>query len=102
MNSPKPELIIHRWNVIQHKLIPEMREQVGTLPPKLERLIHTLAWVRSQAFTKGAWCGIGRPPAERAWLANAFVAKSVLGLGSTKALIERLNIDRSLRRICGF
>jgi hypothetical protein len=35
-------------------------------------------------------------------LANAFVAKSVLGLGTIIALIERLNIDRSLRRICGF
>ena len=75
---------------------------MGTLTPKLERLIHTLEWVRIEEFTKCAWCGVGCPPAQRAWLANAFVAKSVLGLGSTKALIERLSIDRSLRRICGF
>lgn len=34
--------------------------------------------------------------------ANVFVAKWVLDLGTTKALIERLSIDRSLRRICGF
>jgi hypothetical protein len=95
-------MIMHRWNVVQHELIPAMREQVGTLTPKLERLIHTLEWVRIEEFTKGAWSGIGRPPAERAWLANAFVAKSILGLGNTKALIERLSIDRSLRRICGF
>jgi len=102
MNNTKPEMIMHRWNVIQHELIPAMREQVGTLTPKLERLIHTLEWVRIEEFTKSAWCGIGRPPAERAWLANAFVAKSVLGLGNTRMLIERLQIDRSLRRICGF
>ena len=102
MNSTKPQMIMHRWNVIQHELIPAMREQVGTLTPRLERLIHTLEWVRIEEFTQGAWCGIGRPPRERAWLANAFVAKPVLGLGTTKALIERLSIDRSLRRICGF
>jgi len=102
MNNTKAEMIMHRWNVIQHELIPAMREQVGTLTPKLERLIHTLEWVRIEEFTKSAWCGIGRPPAERAWLANAFVAKSVLGLGNTRMLIERLQIDRSLRRICGF
>ena len=45
-----------------------MREQVGTLTPKLERLIHTLEWLRIEEFTKSAWCGIGRTPAERAWL----------------------------------
>jgi hypothetical protein len=30
------------------------------------------------------------------------VAKAVLGLGTTSGLIERLTIDRALRRICGF
>lgn len=45
---------------------------------------------------------MGRPPHERAWLANAFVAKAVLGLTTTTGLIERLTIDRALRRICGF
>ena len=102
MNSTKRQNIMHRWNVIQHELIPGMREQSDTLTPKLEKLIHSLEWVRIEEFTKDGWCGVGRPPVQRAWLANAFVAKSALGLGSTKALIERLSIDRSLRRICGF
>jgi hypothetical protein len=35
-------------------------------------------------------------------LANAFVAKAVLGLPTTVGLIERLAIDRALKRICGF
>jgi len=102
MNPTKRQNIMHRWSVIQHELIPGMREQGDILTPKLEQLIHTLEWVRIEEFVKDAWCGIGRPPAQRAWLANAFVAKSVLALGTTKALIERLSIDRSLRRICGF
>ena len=102
MNATKVERIMQRWNVIQHELLPELREQVGALTPKLEKVVHTLEWVRVEEFTPASWCGVGRPPHERAWLANAFVAKSILGLTSTKALIERLTIDRALRRICGF
>jgi hypothetical protein len=102
MNANRRELIMQRWNVIQYDLLPELRDQVGTLTPKLEKVIHTLEWVRIEEFTKASWCGVGRPPHERAWLANAFVAKSVLGLTTTTALIERLSIDRALRRICGF
>ncbi|NMG17854.1 transposase [Aromatoleum bremense] len=75
---------------------------MGALTPKLERVIHTLEWVRIEEFTATTWCGVGRPPCERAWLANAFVAKAVLGLTTTVGLIERLMVDRVLRRICGF
>lgn len=35
-------------------------------------------------------------------LASAFVAKAVLGISTTAGLIERLIVDRGLRRICGF
>ena len=35
-------------------------------------------------------------------LASAFVAKAVLGISTTAGLIERLVVDRALRRICGF
>jgi hypothetical protein len=93
---------MQRWNIIQHELLPELRHELGALTPKLERVIHILEWVRIEEFTKTSWCGVGRPPHERAWLANAFVAKTVLGISTTAALIERLTIDRALRRICGF
>ena len=102
MNATRPELIMQRWNVIQHELLPELRNDVGTLTPKLEKVIYVLEWVRIEEFTETSWCGVGRPPHERAWLANAFVAKTVLGLTTTVGLIERLTIDRALRRICGF
>jgi hypothetical protein len=103
MNATGRDLILQRWNTIQHELLPELREQDGALTPKLERVIHTLEWVRIEEFTAVSWCGVGRPPHERAWLANAFVvAKAVLGLTTTAGLIERLTIDPALRRICGF
>ena len=53
-------------------------------------------------FVRSFRAGPGRPAAERGWFANAFVAKSVLNIINTRALIDRLQNDRSLRRICGF
>jgi hypothetical protein len=44
----------------------------------------------------------GRPPAERAALARAFVAKAVFNVPATNLLIERLHADKSLRRLCGW
>ena len=102
MNATHRDLILQRWNVIQHELLPEMRGDVGSLSPKLEKLIHILEGMRIEEFTAASWCGVGRPAHERAWLATAFVAKAVLGITTTAALIERLQIDRALRRICGF
>ena len=93
---------MQRWNSIQHDLIPNLSNEVGGLTPKLKQVIYTLEWVRIEEFVESTWCGVGRPPHVRAWLANAFVAKSVLRLTTTVGLIERLTIDRALRRICGF
>ena len=42
------------------------------------------------------------PPDDRRALARAFVAKAVLGVPTTTALIERLDVDKSLRRILGW
>jgi len=102
MDATRQELIMQRWKVIQHELLPELRDEVGPLTPKLEKVIYILEWVRIEEFTDSTWCGVGRRPHERAWLANAFVPKKVLGLTTTIGLIERLSVDRALRRICGF
>ena len=44
----------------------------------------------------------GRPQADRAALARAFIAKTVFTISTTRALIERLAIDGPLRRLCGW
>jgi hypothetical protein len=102
MDATRRELLTQRWNLIQNDLLPELHTELGPLTPKLERVIHILEWVRIDEFVPASWCGVGRRPHQRAWLANAFAAKAVLRLPTTAALIERLTIDRSLRRICGF
>ncbi|NIA01006.1 IS5/IS1182 family transposase, partial [Massilia sp. CCM 8734] len=75
---------------------------MGVVTPKLERVIYVLEWARIEEFADDSWDGIGRPPHVRAWLANAFVAKAVLGITTTVGLVERLTMDKTLRRICGF
>jgi hypothetical protein len=42
---------MQRWSVIQHELLPELKNEVGALTPKLEKVIHTLEWVRIEEFT---------------------------------------------------
>lgn len=102
MNTTQRSLIMQRWDVLQYDLIPELRREHGALTPKLEKLVHILDWVRIEEWPVLTWQGIGRKPHERSALANAFVAKAVLGLTTTRALIERLQMDRTLKRLCGF
>ena len=102
MDTTQRALIMQRWNVVQHELLPELKEQVGALTPKLVKVVHTLEWVRIEEYVEQTWLGIGRPPHDRCALASAFVAKAVLVLKTTAGLIERLMMDKALRRICGF
>src|SRR4051812_41645866 len=45
---------------------------------------------------------VGRPPAERAALARAFVAKAVFNFPTTRLLITLLASDKTLRQLCGW
>lgn len=102
MNTTQRTLVMQRWHVLQHDLMPELKLECGALTPKLEKLVHILDWVRIEEWPVQTWLGVGRKPHDRSALANAFVAKAVLGLCTTKALIERLAMDRVLKRLCGF
>ena len=102
MNTTQRNGIMQRWNIVQHELMPELRNEVGALTPKLLKLVHILEWVRIEEFVMSSVGGCGRPEHDRGMLANAFVAKAVLGISTTAGLIERLTMDRALKRICGF
>src|SRR5271166_5103274 len=69
-----------RWSYIQGYLFPSMREDIDPITEALGRLVTTLDVIGLRAF----------------------VAKAVLGVPTTSALIERLAVDKSLRRILGF
>ena len=96
------EMLTSAWAHIQGFLFPMLREEVGPLTPQHERLVAVLDVARIEAFVQ-MWPGLpGRPPADRHALARAFVAKVVLNLPTTLALIERLAADAVLRRLCGW
>ncbi len=44
----------------------------------------------------------GRPPADRTAIARAFIAKMVYDMPTTRVLIDRLQSDPPLRRLCGW
>jgi len=90
------------WQRFQGELFPQLRNELGSLTERHEQLVRVLDMVRVEAFAPH-WHGLpGRPPSERAALARAFVAKAVLGLSSTAQLIDRLEVDKTLRRLCGW
>jgi hypothetical protein len=91
-----------RWDHIQGSLFPWLREEVEPITEALGRVVTTLDVIGLEAFVPEPPRGVGRPPEDRRALARAFVAKAVLGIPTTSALIERLDVDKSLRRILGW
>ena len=91
-----------RWSYIQGFLFPWMREDNDPITEALGRVVTTLDVIGLEAFVPEPPRGPGRPPEDRRALARAFVAKAVLGAPTTSALIERLDVDKSLRRILGW
>src|SRR6202162_5347244 len=86
----------------QADLFPGLREVVGPLTERQERFVMVLDLARGEALTPH-WHGLpGRPPAERAALARAFIAKAVFDLPTTSLLVDRLKVDKTLRRLCGW
>jgi hypothetical protein len=95
--------VFARWSHIQGTLFPWLREELDPVTAALEQLIVVLDTIGLAAYVPGPpRHGRGRKPEDRRALARAFVAKAVLGLPTTAAVIERLAIDKSLRRICGW
>ena len=97
-----PKRYVGDWIGRQPELFPALDEPLDPLTAKLERLIVILDTLGLEAYVAPPRRGRGRPADDRAQIARAFVAKAVLNVPTTAALIERLQVDRSLRRICGW
>lgn len=94
--------ISHFWNRIQGYLFPLLEYELGPLTAKQQQLVEILEVIQIEEFIPNLKGFIGRPKSDRAAIARAFVAKSVYNLTTTRALIDRLQTDISLRRICGW
>src|SRR6478609_9671699 len=100
--SEPPKRYVGAWIGQQPELFPALDEPLDPLTAKLERLIVILDTLGLEAYVAPPRHGRGRPADDRPQIARAFVAKAVFNIPTTAALIERLHVDRSLCRICGW
>jgi hypothetical protein len=107
MNTTLSAVTVQRFFALQSELIGLVEQDYAGLTPKLEQIIRAfeftqieLAVYRDRGYAQRR--GKGQPESDRCALACAFVAKAVLDLKTTRALIERLQVDSKLRRLCGF
>lgn len=103
MNTAVRDRLTQFHRHFQHELVPLVEADVGQrLTPAMEGLLRIWEQVEIERFVPSTRGRVGRPRQERMALARAFVAKAVLGLTQTSDLVERLNADALLRRLCGF
>ena len=96
------ETLSQTWLGIQGSLFPWLAEELGPLTQKQQDLVATLEQVRIEELIPSGRGFRGRPADDRAAVARAFVAKAVYQMPTTRALLDRLATDISLRRICGW
>lgn len=90
------------WFNIQGSLFPWLSEELGPLTGKQQELVSTLELVRIEEFIYSSRGFPGRPSEDRTAIAKAFVAKMIYNMPTTRALLDRLETDSVLRRICGW
>jgi hypothetical protein len=73
-----------------------LHAEFASTSSRLEKLIHVLEWIELNKNVPYI-----KPLKDRLAIVSAFVAKAILNLSTTRTLIERLGVDRMLRRICG-
>ena len=107
MNTILSQVTVQRFSALQGELIGLLERDYIGLTPKLEQIIRAFEFTqieltagRDRGYAQGR--GAGQPEADRCALACAFLAKAVLDLKTTRALIDRLQADSKLRRLCGF
>lgn len=88
---------------VQGSFLPQLPIEAGHLTHKHHTLILHLDILRFENWIP-SWSGhlCGRPEHERLPLLKAFYAKACLNLATTRQLLDRLQVDVALRRICGW
>jgi hypothetical protein len=88
--------------VLQSELFPALEEQVGELGEPAKRLVAALEMLPLARFLPSCRNWVGRPAKDRYAIACAFVAKTIYGFQHTRQLLDALQRDAQLRRICGW
>ena len=96
------ETLSNYWYAFQQELFPRLEADLGCLSERYEFFVTVVEFVRLEVLLPSISGLPGRPPEDRAALARAFIAKAVFDIPTTRALIERLQVDRTLYRLCGW
>ena len=96
------EMLSDYWYAFQQELFPWLESEFGAMGERYELFVTVLELVRVEALLPHFRGQVGRPEEDRAALARAFIAKAVFDVPTTRALIERLEVDGRLRRLCGW
>ena len=86
----------------QQELFPRLEGELGPIGERYELFVAVLELVRVETLLPYFRGQVGRPEEDRAALARAFIAKAVFDIPTTRALIERLEVDGRLWRLCGW
>lgn len=100
MHSTRERLSSY-WGRIKDFLLSPIEDEVGSLTNRQQQLITALEVIRIEDFVI-PHVGVGRPPADRIPIARAFIAKAIYGHTTTRQLLDQLQTDVRLRRICGW
>jgi hypothetical protein len=89
-------------NLLQCELFPLLESAVGPLDKQSKLLAAVVSLEPLARFVSARRAHTGRPLSDRLALATAFFAKAVYSLPTTRHLIQRLQTDTPLRRLCGW
>jgi transposase len=85
---------------IENSLFPELQASLGVFSSKEEKLVKILDFAEIEQFIYDVHTtNIAK---DREQMARAFIAKSVYNIQTTRELMDRLRIDRTLRVLCGW
>ena len=96
------EMLSDYWYAFQQELFPRLESELGPMGERCELFVAVLELVRVEALLPYFRGQVGRPEEDRAALARAFIAKAVFDIPTTRGLIERLEVDGRLCRLCGW
>ncbi len=87
---------------LENSLFLELKEslRIEEFSRKESKLVNILDFAEIEKFV--ITTSLTKPPQDREQMARAFVAKSVYNFQTTRDLIDRLHIDRTLRILCGW
>ena len=87
---------------LENSLFPALKEELRLeeLSDKESKLIRILDFAKIEENITVV--SITNTPKDREEIARAFIAKSVYNFQTTRDLIDRLHIDRTLRILCGW